>query len=273
MEPFQLDKRSNAPGLLWLQAWVRDIPGLSAGFTTRIGGVGEAAYTSLNVALHVGDDSEAVVENRRRVSAAAGFPFEAWTCGEQVHSNAVRVIGPGDKGAGRLTREDAIADTDAFITDETGILLAAFYADCVPILFVDPANRAIGLAHAGWKGTALQIAERTIQRMEDAFGSRPSELLAAIGPSIGGCCYEVDERVMSQVGIDSPKPKENGRYMLDLKEVNRQFMIRTGMKPNHIEHSGYCTCCSTDLFFSHRGENGRTGRMAAWIGWKEEVNS
>ncbi len=281
MEPFALDKKSNEPELLWLQRWMTAIPGLSAGFTTRNGGDSEREYRSLNIGLHVGDDPAAVVDNRRRVSHAAGFPFDAWTCSEQVHGDRVRTVLREDRGAGRLSRGDAFADTDAIITSESGIMLAAFYADCVPLYFVDPIHHVIGLAHAGWKGTALRIAERTIERMEEAFGTVRTELYAAIGPSIGGCCYEVDERVVQQLGIEPAlqlgieplRRKENGRYMLDLKEVNRQFMIRTGMKPNHIEQSGFCTCCSADLFFSHRGENGRTGRMAAWIGWKEEVNS
>jgi YfiH family protein len=273
MEPFILDKGNNELSLLWLRSWVDHIPGLSAGFTTRVGGASVIPYQSLNCALHVGDDPAVVASNRSQISQAAGFNFKQWTCAEQVHRDHVHIVTVQDRGAGRLTREEAIADTDAMITDVSGVMLTAFYADCVPLYFVDPVKRVVGLAHAGWKGTALHIADKTLDRMGEAFGSRRSDIIGAIGPAIGSCCYEVDEHVVSQLDITPPERKENGRFMLDLKEVNRQFMIRAGMKPKNIEHSKYCTCCDADLFFSHRGEGGHTGRMAAWIGWKDEVTS
>ena len=207
-----------------------------------------------------------VLENRKRVSEASGFFLSDWTCGEQTHGCRVQLVGEQERGAGHAQLDHAFADTDSLITKEPGILLTAVFADCVPLFFVDPVQHAIGIAHAGWKGTALQIAVRTVEAMREAFASRSEDLLAAIGPSIGACCYEVDDHVIQQIDMPAPRPTVSGRYMLDLKEVNRQFMIRAGIKPNNIEQSSYCTSCNTDLFYSHRGENGRTGRMAGWIG-------
>jgi hypothetical protein len=253
------------PDRLRVAAW-RDMPGIVAGMSLRQGGVSPQPWASLNCALHVGDDPERVLENRRRLSLAAGFAPDAWTCAEQTHENRVRVVRADERGAGRLARENAFPATDAMITREEGILLASFHADCVPLYFVDPVNRAVGIAHAGWRGTALNVAGATIRAMKEAFGTRPADLRAAIGPSIGRCCYEVDETVVGRVGRTAAREKANGRFMLDLKEANRQFMIKEGLAPNNIEVSGLCTSCRTDLFFSHRAENGRTGRMAAFIG-------
>lgn len=256
------------PAWLAVAAW-RDKPGLAAGMSLRTGGVSTGPWASLNCALHVGDEAGHVRENRRRLSLAAGFAPEGWTCAEQTHGNRVRLVRAADRGAGRLSRETAFPATDAMITREPGMMLAAFFADCVPLLFADPAGRAVGIAHAGWRGTALDIAGATVRAMAEAFGTRPDRLLAAIGPSIGPCCYEVDDAVigrLGQIGAAAAVKKANGRFMLDLKEANRQFMIKAGLKPNHIEVSGFCTRCRTDLFFSHRGEGGRTGRMAAFIG-------
>ncbi|MEX2415820.1 MAG: peptidoglycan editing factor PgeF [Paenibacillaceae bacterium] len=254
-----------------LEAWMDKFDGLSVGFTSRLGGVSQHPMKSLNCALHVGDRIEDVIANRQLVAEGAGFTFDAWTCAEQVHGNAIKKVTLRDKGAGKHTRDQAIQDTDALISNESGVMLAAFFADCVPLYFIDPVHHAIGLAHAGWKGTALHIAERTIEAMQREFGSQPEHLLTAIGPSIGVCCYEVNDQVIEQLDCEPPAKQENGRYMLDLKETNRQFMIRAGILPINIEISEWCTSCNTDLFYSHRAENGQTGRMTAWIGWKDEV--
>lgn len=273
MEVFAAERTSGGLELLRLDSWQRRFPGLSAGFTSRIGGVSKAPLDELNCALHVGDDPAAVRENRRRVALAAGFAPQAWTCAEQVHGSRVHVVRAEERGAGFASRETAIAGADALVTDRADILLIAFYADCVPIFMLDPDSRAIALVHAGWRGTALNIVSRTAETMQRVFGSRPERLLAAVGPAIGACCYEVDRHVVEQIGAPAPARKANGRYMLDLKDINRQFMIRAGLLPINIEVSGYCTSCSTDRFFSHRAENGRTGRMAAWIGWRNEVST
>lgn len=263
MEPFMLEDGIREQPLLRLAGWCRE-PGLSAGFTTRFAG---------NTALHVGDDPAAVVARRRAVAGEIGWPFEAWTCGEQVHGARVRAVRREDAGSGRMDRASACSDTDALITDETGILLVQFFADCVPLYFHDPKTGAVGLAHAGWKGAVADIAGQTVRGMAEAYGTRPSDLRAAIGPSIGACCYEVDDAVIRHIrdlaDVDNIlTPSRPGKEMLDLKQLNRHFMIKAGIMPDRIELSSWCTGCRTDIFFSHRKEKGAAGRMMSWLGRK-----
>jgi YfiH family protein len=274
MEPFVKKEKVNEPVLFWLHDWMESFQGLSAGFTSRQGGMSEGQWSSLNCAFHVNDKAEHVIENRRKVIQAAGFPFEAWTCAEQVHGKDVYKVTSEDKGRGSLSRESAVQDKDALITGEAGIFLASFYADCVPLFFMDPVRKAVGLAHAGWKGTVSSIAQSTIQAMVDDLGCSIENIRSAIGPSIGPCCYEVDHNVIGyfhnaniHYGIEQ---KDNGHYWLDLKEINRQIMIKAGIMPMHIEISSLCTSCRPDYFFSHRLEKGKTGRMMSWIGMKEK---
>ncbi|MBJ6363168.1 peptidoglycan editing factor PgeF [Paenibacillus sp. GCM10012307] len=279
MEPFQWKQAAKGPSLFYLSSWMEG-EALTAGFTGRDGGFSKAPWQSLNMGLHVNDDSKTVVRNRIAVTEALGWPFESWTCAEQVHGARVHIVSASERGRGRDVREDAILDADALITNEPGTLLASLYADCVPLYFYDPVHRAVGLAHAGWKGTVAQIARHTVEAMTAQYGSHPSELLAAIGPSIEDCCYEVDGPVISKVepllkelreGGASMAPNAliadaNGRARINLKEINRQIMIKAGILPTCIELSQMCTGCRTDLFFSHRMEQGKTGRMASWIG-------
>jgi YfiH family protein len=226
--------------------------------------------------LHVGDQPEHVVANRRKLAEAVNMPFSAWTCAEQVHGNQVCQVFAG--GAGKDNLEDVIAGTDGLFTDKAGILLASFYADCVPLYFLDPASRAIGLAHAGWKGTVSRIAAEMVDALGRQFGTRPQDLLVAMGPSIGGCCYEVDERILSQVqsctgnweAAVAPSVNER-RRMLDLRRLNRMILLETGVDQKNIRSAAWCTSCRTDLFYSHRkeaGTKGTTGRMASFLGWR-----
>lgn len=275
-EPFQQNGRNGGPELLALAEWQERMPWLSAGFTTRKGGVSSSPWSSLNCGLHVGDTDADVIVNRRLTVEALGFPLEAWTCAEQVHGNDAAVVTEQHRGAGSLSRAAAIQDKDALVTNTPGVLLTVLYADCVPIFFADPVHRAIGIAHAGWRGTVADVVGRTVDTMAAAFGSDPSRLYAAIGPSIGGCCYEVDQRVIDEViraggslGTTHTESSSPDRFLLDLSKVNEIRLLKAGILPNHIEITGYCTSCRTDLFFSHRKEGGRTGRMAAWMAVKE----
>ncbi len=277
-EPFNLIADQQAG--YHIAEWQERFPFVSAGITSRSGGVSEAHLQSMNCALHVGDDADKVFANRAILADQLGVPFEAWTCAEQVHGNRVALVTASERGKGRLSREDAIQNTDALITNEPGVWLTAFFADCVPLYFFDPVQKAVGLSHAGWKGTVLQIAEATVKGMALHFGSKPADLIAAIGPSIGGCCYEIDEAVanpvlaaLEQIGISeahdsflASRSDKPGKYMLNLQQINRQIMIKAGILPSRIEICGMCTSCRTDSFFSHRKEKGRTGRMTAWIG-------
>jgi hypothetical protein len=283
VEPFQaLETTAKEPSLFLLSGWSERENRLTAGFTGRDGGVSSAPWESLNIALHVGDDAEDVIENRRKVAEAIGWPFEAWTCAEQVHGSSVYQVRAEERGRGRLSMTDAIAGCDAIMTNVEGVLLTSFYADCVPLYYYDPENRAVALAHAGWRGTVAGIAEETIRSMKEAYGTRPENVLAAIGPSIGGCCYEVDgvvikeiERVIGELGLDEGAaarclmPEPAGKARIDLKEINRQIMIKAGILTSRIEITKWCTGCEVELFFSHRMEGGKTGRMASWIGIAE----
>jgi YfiH family protein len=180
-------------------------------------------------------------------------------------------------GAGKESLDDVIPAADGLFTDREGVLLTSFYADCVPLYFLDPASKAIGLAHAGWKGTVGRIAVEMVDSLNRQYGSKPEELLVAIGPSIGGCCYEVDERIMEQVRRSAADWEESvtssaneGRYMLDLRSLNKAILVEAGVDPERILSAQWCTSCRTDLFYSHRkeaGKTGATGRMASFIGW------
>ncbi|REK77835.1 peptidoglycan editing factor PgeF [Paenibacillus paeoniae] len=285
MEPFVQNIRwdtAKEPSLFLLPEWMSVDERLTAGFTGREGGASGEPWTGLNIGLHVGDKEESVIINRKRVTETLGWPFEAWTCAEQVHGNRVAKVTLAERGKGRARMDDTIAGCDALMTDVPGVLLASFYADCVPLYFYAPDQGAIALAHAGWRGTVGEIAQRTVSAMEEAYGVRPEHILAAIGPSIGGCCYEVDgpvitevERVIRELNLtdslkfDCLQMKENGKGSLNLKEINRQIMIKAGILPSRIELTTWCTGCRTDLFYSHRVEGGKTGRMASWIGIRE----
>ncbi len=271
-EPFVMAEEKP---FLHLQEWEERFPGLVAGFTIRTGGVSELPYGSFNMGLHVGDDAAHVVTNRKALAEHLQLPFEAWTCADQVHGNQVcRVVA---SGAGRESLENVIQGTDGLYTEKAEVLLASFYADCVPLFFLDPASGAIGLAHAGWKGTVGRIAEEMVKAFETEYHANRDKLLVAIGPSIGGCCYEVDERIMERVRESakhwegSVSPSQNGRYMLDLRKLNTEILLEAGISKGNIATTDWCTSCRTDLFFSHRkeaGASGTTGRMASFIGWK-----
>lgn len=283
MEPFQTFTSHNDVQLYIVPQWMQQDEQLTVGFTSRSGGVSQHPWQSLNVGLHVGDVDADVVHNRQRIAEAMGWDFEAWTCAEQVHGHRVVKVTSADRGKGRLSRHDVVADCDALMTDERDILLVSFYADCVPLYFYDPFKKVVALAHAGWKGTVQQIAKHTVQAMQEQYGCVPSDLRAAIGPSIGACCYEVDQYVLNHIyplleqlrqtqpqeqnNIDAIVDNKNSeKAHLNLQQLNRQIMLQAGILPNHLEMTTLCTGCRTDQFFSHRHEGGHTGRMASWIG-------
>jgi len=251
-------------------------PNVIAGFTTKQGGFSQASFASLNLGLHVGDEAVVVEQNRRKLAELLAIPLEQWVCCEQTHGSRIEKVTARDAGKGTVQFETAIADTDGLYTDETGILLTLCFADCVPLYFFAPTYGMIGLAHAGWKGTVKNIAGNMVQCFRDE-GIMPEEIMVAIGPAIGPCCYVVDDRVIDAVrnvlGTSEVLPFDEvsaGQYALDLKELNRLLLIKEGVQ--HIQVSGDCTSCEADVFFSHRRDNGRTGRMMAFIGRKVEKN-
>lgn len=282
MEPFEIltkEPHEDQPVLLTIAEWTKSFPEITAGFTTRLGGVSQAPFSSLNCGLHVNDMPKDVVRNRERIADALELPFACFTYAEQVHGNEIAIVSLNEQGMGRTARETAIQARDGFITKEKGIVLCAQFADCVPLYFYDPVKQVVGLAHAGWKGTVLNISMATISLMTHTFGSQLSDIRAVVGPSIGVCCYEVDDTVANRVRevleeIQAPPEvrdaviieKANHKYMLDLQLFNQKLIEQAGILSSHIEVTQLCTSCRTDLFFSHRKEGGSTGRMIAWIG-------
>lgn len=241
------------------------------GISTRHGGVSTGAYASLNLGLHVSDEQAAVVENRRIFCKGLQVEPERTVTCQQVHGSNIVRVSKAEAGAGFADYETAIADTDALITNEVGLPLMLFFADCTPILLADPVHKAVGLAHGGWKGTVAAIAAQTVAMMRQEFGSRPEDLLAAIGPAIGPCCYAVGTEVAQQFRQAFPDfqaqilREEDGEIKLDLWQANALQLQAAGLKPEHIEVAGVCTACHNKQFFSYRADKGKTGRIAALI--------
>jgi len=241
------------------------------GFSTRKGGISLSPYDTLNLGLHVKDEKSAVVENRKRFVNSLGYSLEDAVALDQVHGNKVVVVNESHKGKGMLEYEDFLASADGMITNEPGILLTTYYADCVPLYFFDPQTKSIGIAHAGWKGTMLKIGANVVSELQQNFGANPENCIAVIGPSIGPCCYEVDDRVLQPMekaysSSSSIIRQAEKRIFLNLWEANKISLQESGLKDINIYISRLCTNCSQEHFFSHRRDKGQTGRMAAIIG-------
>lgn len=246
--------------------------GIRHGISTRLGGTSKPPFEKLNLGLHTGDDSNKVVENRKRFAAAVGVDFNKVVTAEQVHGNHIAVVIHAHAGSGAVIYEQALSGVDALVTNCKGLPLMLFFADCVPVLIADPVHQAVGISHAGWKGTVAQIAAKTVAQMTTSFQTVPEDCLAAIGPSIGSCCYEVDERVITLLKTAGDywpdlvkEQQENNRWMLNLWEANRRQLLVAGLKAGNIYTSQVCTSCNAELFFSHRAEQGFTGRIGAVI--------
>ena len=240
--------------------------------STRTNGFSEFPYHSLNLGLHVGDDPGKVLKNRRRLAEALGIQLNQFTFARQIHSGNVRVVSDELRGSGSTDQEDAMEDTDAMVTDTPGICLIVLVADCVPMLFFDPNRRAIGVAHAGWRGTLQSVASNTVKTMKEAFGSCPADIMVGIGPSIGPCCYRVGPEVISQARSGLKGSSEfivdesnGGEGSFDLWKANLEGLLHEGIERKNIEIAGMCTCHEPDLFFSYRSQRGDTGRFAAGI--------
>lgn len=240
-------------------------------FTTREGGVSKDIYESLNLSFTRGDDETAVLENYRRVAQALGTSIDHIVTSDQTHTTNVRPVGKEDLGKG-ITRPRDYKDVDGMITDQPGVLLATFYADCVPLYFVDPVHKAIGLSHSGWRGTVGRMGQATVEAMERSFGSQPKDLLCAIGPSICQDCYEVSRDVAEAFIFAFPTHEKeilqagaHGKYQLDLWKANEIVLTEAGVLKEHIDLAGLCTCCNSSLLFSHRASKGKRGNLGAFL--------
>lgn len=236
------------------------VHGLVHAFLGRTGGVSSGHLASLNLGRREEDRAENLAENKKRVAKSFGTDADKIFTVSQVHSDRIVIIDRTDTAPEEVKPFEA----DAIITDIKGISIGILTADCVPLLFLDSRNKVMAAVHAGWKGTASKIASKTVKMMIERFESRPQEIKAAIGPAIGACCYEVGQEVLDAVGYrGNASVQREGKWYLDLPRANLLQLQEMGVAD--IDVSGICTSCRTDLFFSHRGEKGKTGRQLSFI--------
>ncbi|HZK85092.1 MAG TPA: peptidoglycan editing factor PgeF [Desulfosporosinus sp.] len=259
-------QKKGSLNVLTLPKWQAE--GIDLGFSTRVGGVGQTPYDTFNLGLHVGDNPSVVLENRRRWLEQWEVPWSRVVVGEQVHGTNVLWVDQEDGGRGIRELETAIPAVDGLVT-QSAVGLMSFFADCVPLFFYFPDIQAVGIAHAGWKGTAQKMGQKVLECLEEV-GGRPENAWVAIGPSIGPCCYIVDERVAVQFRenlAETPflSSQEDGHYLLDLWAANRTALLEKGVRPENIDVVATCTADNPEWFFSHRRDGPLTGRMAGWI--------
>ena len=258
-----MSDQSSVP--LYTFASLRD-PRIAHGVSTREGGVSVGPYASLNLGASVGDAESAVMENRARLATSLGYRPETLVTTPQVHGNDVLVVNQATAPTALSRRADIL------VTNRPGFLLMQRYADCVPILLWHADAGAVGVAHAGWRGTAINVAERAVRAVGELAGGDTSGAVAAIGPSIGPCCFEVGEEVVARFpdadGAVSDGPR--GRPHLDLWELNRRQLVATGIPDGAIEVARVCTRCNADTYFSHRALGYPAGRFGAAIGLRDD---
>lgn len=247
------------------------------GFSTRLGGVSDGIYGSMNLSFTRGDDPVRVRQNFEIIAEEIGFNPDHIVGTDQTHTANVRVVSWDDAGHG-ITRETDCHDIDGQITNLKGLPLITYHADCVPLFFVDPVKKAIGLSHSGWRGTASKIGAETVRMLTKTYGSDPYDIIAVIGPSIGQCCYEVSKDVADAFveGFEVTDTliragRYAGKYMLNLWEANRQILKQAGLSDEHITVTNYCTACNSDRLWSHRITGGQRGSLAAFLCLKEDM--
>ena len=239
-------------------------------FSTRQGGVSVGCLESMNLGFNRGDLDENVLKNHKIFAKAVGFPYENIVTTNQTHTTNVRVVTKEDCGKG-IAKDRDYSDVDGLITNIPGIVLATYYADCVPLYILDPVNKAIGLSHSGWKGTVNRIGENTLKLMNENYGTNPKDVICCIGPSICQDCYEISEDVANEFINEFGKNnkilynKGNGKYQLNLWESVKQVFLDAGVEYDNIYTTDICTCCNKDELFSHRGHHGKRGNLAAFL--------
>ncbi len=250
---------------------LKEINFIKHGFSTRLGGVSKGIFSTMNLAFNRGDNSDDVLENYKRLSKSIGVDFNTLVASSQDHNTFVRNVTKEQYGIG-ITKPKDILSVDGLITNQPNVTLVTYYADCTPLFFVDTNKKAIGLAHAGWRGTVGRIGQKVVEKMEQDYGTNPQDLVCAIGPAISKCCYQVDKSCADEFyrldEIDKEKcvfKKENNKFIIDLLETNRQILVSAGVKEENITLSDLCTKCNSHLLWSHRGTNGQRGTMCAMM--------
>lgn len=243
-------------------------------FSTRIGGVSKGIYSTMNLSYTRGDEKEAVDENFRRIAEVLQCDVGNIVCSDQTHTVNLRVVSRQDGGKGIIKPKD-YTDIDGLLTDEPGLILATFFADCVPLYFVDTKRKAIALAHSGWRGTVARMGRCVTERMKEVYGSDPADLVAAIGPSICQECYEVSEDVADAFAQEFRGfgqtdeillSKGGGKYRLDLWRANEIILAEAGIPESQIQVTDLCTCHNSKYLFSHRASLGKRGNLGAFLG-------
>lgn len=233
-------------------------------FTTKCGGVSSGRISGLNLGFRCGDNPCHVTENYKLVAKDMGFPFERITAGKQTHSANIRIITDEDAGKG-ISRNSEMQDVDGLVTNVAGLPLVVFYADCVPILLADESVGVVAAVHSGWRGTVSEIAGKAVEIMKNEFSSSPQNIKAAIGPSIGRCCFETGMEVASQFDAALVGEERNGKFFVDLWQANKMMLQKSGLKEENIDVLEICTVCKSDMLYSYRMHKDATGRMGAFI--------
>ncbi len=275
--PGEMILRKSGNVIYTVQRRWEDWDWLIHGFSTREGGVSTGIHRSMNLSRGNGDLPENVRENYLRIGNAIGFEPDQAIAFSQIHSSRVVEVTGQDAGSGvtKPVKEKA----DAMVTKDCGIVLEIMTADCVPILFADPVLHCVGAAHSGWRGTVAKIGREVVRTMEKLWQCRPENIVAAIGPSICADCYEVSTDVIEETekafggrGRELKlytEGKKEGKYQLDLWEMNRRILLEAGLREENIILPELCTCCNPDFLFSHRATGGRRGTLASFIGIKD----
>ena len=247
------------------------------GFSTRLGGASKGKYATMNFAWNKGDDPADVLENYTRMAKALGVDRDRMVASQQTHTTNVRLVTEEDAGKG-VVRERDYTDVDGLITNVPDLTLATFYADCVPLYFVDPKHKAIGLSHSGWRGTVNRMGQCTIDAMKKAFGTSPKDLIICIGPSICQDCFEVGPEVAAefadgfaeQYHNDLFYQKPDGKYQVDLWRANQIVLREAGIPADQIHTTDICTRCNPAHLFSHRIMGTERGNLAAFLALREQ---
>lgn len=270
MASMEVVEREGVPFLVFPK--LKEAKIVNHGFSTRFGGVSKGMFSSMNLSFTRGDEEANVRDNYSRLGEAIGFSCEDMVFSDQTHTTNIRVVTEADRGKG-FTRQKDYTDIDGLVTNVPELVLVTFYADCVPLFFVDTVHNAIGLSHSGWKGTVGKIGKHTIEVMKEQYGTRPQDLIAAIGPSICQECYEVSEDVIEQFceAFDEIYwreifyKKSNGKYQLNLWRANELIFQEAGIPQEKIVTTDLCTCCNPELLFSHRASKGKRGNLGAFL--------
>ena len=241
--------------------------------STRIGGISTGECSSLNLGFSRNDKKENVTANFETICTSLGIKLESLVFSNQTHDNKLKIVGEKDRGKGYCLESD-ITGIDGLITSVPGVTLVTFYADCVPVFMYDADRNVAALVHSGWRSTLKDIAAEAVIKMAEVFNCRPASITAAIGPSIGKCCFEVGEDVYSLFSAKYGEPGfyrsiGAGKWKIDLQGIIVKALERCGVDPANISQCDICTRCRRDLFFSHRGDGGKTGSMAAFMHLKE----